>query len=95
MEESDELRNLIDASLQLPFELPGVTVSMSGSVGSASCESLTADLDVMLSAADEVLYSFKRIRHHGRTTSPVYPGVVQVAGRNRQRVSGGQLAEPP
>lgn len=72
VEESDELRNLIDASLQLPFELPSVTVSMSGSVGTASCESLTADLDLMLSAADEMLYSFKRIRHHGRITSPVY-----------------------
>lgn len=72
VEESDELRNLIDASLQLPFELSGVTVSMSGSVGTASCESLTADLDVMLSAADEMLYSCKRVRHHGRITSPVY-----------------------
>lgn len=72
VEESDELRNLIDASLQLPFELPGVTVSMSGSIGTTSCESLTADLDVMISVADEKLYSCKRIRHHGRITSPVY-----------------------
>ena len=72
VEEADELRNLLDTSLQLPFELPGVTVSMSGSVGTASSESLTADLDVMLSAADEMLYSCKRVRHHGRITSPDY-----------------------
>ncbi|MDU7321074.1 MAG: GGDEF domain-containing protein [Klebsiella michiganensis] len=73
VEESDELRNLIDASLQLPFELPGVTVSMSGSVGSASCEGLTADLDDMINAADEMLYRCKHNRHQEAIKSPASP----------------------
>lgn len=73
VEESEYLRKLIDTSLQLPFELPGVTVHLSGSVGTASCESLTADLDDMINAADEMLYCCKRNRHREAIKSAASP----------------------
>lgn len=63
-DESEQLRQLIDESLQMPFELPGVTVYMSASVGTTSCESISADLDFLLSIADRKLYICKRSRDH-------------------------------
>ncbi|WP_319923551.1 GGDEF domain-containing protein [Klebsiella variicola] len=88
VEESDDVRKLIDASLQLPFELPGVTVILSGSVGTASCESLTADLNVMLCAADEMLYNCKRIRRHGHIKSLVYSRSESVCRHEQAENSG-------
>ncbi|WP_049000158.1 GGDEF domain-containing protein [Enterobacter bugandensis] len=73
VEESDVLREQIDTSLKQPFELPGMTIHLSGSVGTASCESLMADLDVMLNAADEMLYNCKRLRHYGLIKSQIRP----------------------
>ena len=53
-------------------------VYLSGSVGTISCESLTADLDTMLRAANEMLYNCKRPRHHGLIKPPINPRCEQV-----------------
>jgi diguanylate cyclase (GGDEF)-like protein len=64
-EDAAQLAQKIVSAMQLPFELDGVTVSVSASIGLAFLRDGSSDPDALLKEADMLLYQAKQA---GRNT---------------------------